>query len=149
MSAFLTQSRNEPSKLIWIIGFEPDDNITIGTDQQSVSLHRNLRERVGAHIRARFFLAANHGLEVVSMQMERMLAGVQTVQNNLNHLVLFQDESIGVSPVNAWIGGCLARGQSCVKRGYFRSNISLIVEESAAGIVRLWYVMHGEEFNAY
>lgn len=135
MSASRVRFANGHEKLIWIIGSEPDDDVAVGTDQESVSLHRILWKSIVPHIRTRFFLTANNGLKEVSMQMERVLAGVQTVQNNFYHLVLFQDISVGIGPVDAWITGRLSRAQSGVKRGHFGSNISLIIEERAAGLV--------------
>lgn len=54
---------------------------------------------------------SNESLEVVPMQVERMLPGVIVVEDDLDDLILLKDEGIGIITVNGRIGSICSRGK--------------------------------------
>lgn len=61
--------------------------------------------------------------------MEGMLAGIIAVEDNLNHLILLQHESIHVYAINSWVGGCSTGCKSGEKGRDFRLHVGDSVEE--------------------
>lgn len=76
-------------------------------------------------------IAANDHLKVMSMQVERMFAGVVVVEDDLYDFVLLQHERIGVVAVHCYIACVLACGHDAVQRWNHGRGVSDIVEKSA------------------
>lgn len=54
---------------------------------------------------------SSYSLEVVAMEMEGVLSSVVVVQHNLDDLVLFEDEGVGVASVDDHVGCGLVGGK--------------------------------------
>jgi len=89
--------------LIWIVGSEADDKVALGSHHQDIPPHRYLWERLVAHVDASVRVRSGDGLEVVPVEMERVLFGVVTVQDDLDHIALFQDEGVGVLAIDGGV----------------------------------------------
>lgn len=63
------------------------------------------------------------------MQVERMFAGVIAVEDYLDNLVLFENISVNVGPVDGGIGGRCTSGNSSEKSWDFRPYVGNTVEE--------------------
>lgn len=118
-----------------IVAFESHHDMSVGSHEQHVSSHRPPREsngpveRSGRVVVSRIFLATYDGLEVVPVQMERVLARVLVVQHDLNDLVVPDDIRVCVDTVNGRVGGELACRQDCVKGWDLGPNIGDSAEE--------------------
>lgn len=53
-------------------------------------------------------------LEVVSVQMERMLAGIVIVEDNFHNLALLKDKGVCVAAIDCGIGGGVTSGEDGV-----------------------------------
>lgn len=91
--------------LIWIIGAETKDNVAVRSHHEGVPSHWNFWESTVVGVEACFFFRTDNGLESVAVKMEGMLAGIIAVEDNLDHLILLQHESIDVYPINNWVVG--------------------------------------------
>lgn len=65
----------------------------------------------------------------MSVQMERMFAGVIVVEDYLDNLVFFENVSVNVGSVDGSVGGRGPSGKSSVKRWDFGPYVGNIVEE--------------------
>ncbi len=92
-------------RLIWIIGFETQDNVAIRPHEDNISSHRYFRhvQRASAVVKSSFCLRAVDHLERMPVKVERMLARVVVVQNDLNGFVFLQDECMCVYSVHLGI----------------------------------------------
>lgn len=98
-----------------IVSLEPNNKVSFWVNHQSVSSHRN--SRVLGHSGVACVevtctvCTAGDDLEIVTVQMERMLSRVVIVQDNVHNLILVKDESVGVRAINARIGSICASGK--------------------------------------
>jgi hypothetical protein len=49
-------------------------------------------------------------LEIVPVEMEGVFSWVLVVEHDVDHLVLFEDEGVGVYPVDGCVVGCDTSG---------------------------------------
>lgn len=75
-----------------------------------------------------------HDLEVVAVQVERVLAGVEVVDHDLDDLVLGEDEGVCVGAVDGGVCCVLAGCESGVEGGDFGGDVGDVVEEGAEGV---------------
>ena len=85
------------------------------------------------HVIACFFLRADGGLKGVAVKMEGMAAGVLVVDDNFNHVVVFQDVRVGVNAVDGGVVGVMAGGEGGEDGWDLGGEIGDFVEEGAAG----------------
>jgi len=64
------------------------------------------------------------------MQMEGMLASIQVVKHNFNHIACIQDERIGVDTIRNWICGIFAKSEYRVESWNLWWNEGIVVNES-------------------
>lgn len=64
--------------------------------------------------------------------MEGMSAGVEVVEYNLYHVIVFQDVRIRVDAVNGGVVGEFTGGESSVEGRDGGENVGYVVEERAA-----------------
>lgn len=88
--------------------------MTIWSYHDGISSHRNFRERSVIGVESRFFIRTDNGLESMSVQVERMLAGVIVVEDYLDNLVLFKNISVNIGSVDSSIGGRGTSGKCSV-----------------------------------
>lgn len=69
-------------------------------------------------------------------KMEGMLSRIQIVYDDLDDLIMFQDEWVGVTAIYHGICGILARGKRGVECWYFWRYVGYFVEEGARYISR-------------
>lgn len=103
--------------------------MTIWSYHDGISSHGDFRERSIVGVKSRFFFRTDNGLESMSVQVERMFAGVIVVEDYLDNLVLFENVGVDVGPVNGSIGGRGTSGKSSVKSRDFGRYVGNIVEE--------------------
>lgn len=129
-----------------IIGFEPNDKISVGPDHKGITPHGNRWEisMIVRVIEARVIVTAHNGLEVMSMEMKRMLARIIIVQNDLHNIAPVQHIGIGISAINAWIGIVTASGQRRVQCRYFRTDVADVIKEGIVGSVTKVVHLHVE-----
>ena len=133
-------------RLIWVIGFESQDNVAFGLDEKDVSAHGHRWESLVSDISAGIFRGADHGLEVVAVEVEGMFARVVAVDNDFDDLAFLEDEGVGRTAVDVRIVDKGARGEGCVQRWNFGGSIALIVEEGTAGQVSKMIETGSSEF---
>lgn len=95
--------------LTWIIGAKSQNDVPVRIQDKRVPPHRDSGEiglrDIGVLKRAGLFLGAVDRLEMVSVQVERVTARVEVVDDDLDDLALFEDEGVRVGPVDAWVRG--------------------------------------------
>jgi hypothetical protein len=77
-----------------VIGLEAYNHVSVRSDEDGITTHRDFRERAIVGIGTLLVWGAVDGLEVVSVQMERMLSRIEIVEDYINDLILFQDKRI-------------------------------------------------------
>jgi hypothetical protein len=93
-----------------IISPKPQDKMPIRPDNNSITAHgaHSLVEAGSFRVRgseiARVLVGAKHGLKVVAVQVERVLACVTVVDDHLDDLVFFEHKAGRVGPVHGWVG---------------------------------------------
>lgn len=70
-----------------------------------------------------------NGLKRVAMQMDRMTARVEVVDDNLDDFVLLQDKRAGELSVDGGIVCEIARGEGRVESGHLGLSVGDVVEE--------------------
>lgn len=118
-----------------VIGSEAQYDVPVRAHHDGIPTHRELREGFVVDVDARFFGAADDGLEGVAVEVEGMFAGVHVVQHNFHDLVLFEDEGDGVLAVDGGVGGHVTRSQGGVERWDFGSDVGEVVEKGVIGAV--------------
>lgn len=83
------------------------------------------------------FFRSPDDLEVVSMEMERMLPSVVIVQNDLYNLAMLKDESVSIATVYYGIRSSISGGEDGVKSRNFGRDISDVVEEGTGMILSI------------
>lgn len=123
-------------KVTWIVCHEPQHEKALGIQDHRVPPHGHRGEvglgDVGVGVEAGVLVGAVDDLEVVAVQMERVLARVVVVDDNLDDLALVQDEGARVGPVDVNGGGEAARAQDGVEGGDLGGFVRYVVEEGAA-----------------
>ncbi len=93
--------------LIWVVGSEADDIVSVRPYGECISPHRDRPEIVFGLVRRRVvagvFWTPCDGLEVVAVKMERVSSRVVVVHDDLYDIVLLQDEGVGVAAVDGRI----------------------------------------------
>lgn len=118
-----------------VVAPEPHHDVPVRIDEQDVSAHGHLRQRdspvqdgLGVIV-SRVFVAPQDGLEVVAVQVERVLARVVVVEHDLDDLVVAQHERVGVLAVHGRVDGQVAGRERRVERGDFGRDVCDVVEE--------------------
>jgi hypothetical protein len=96
-----------------VISHKSEHEVALGRKDECISARRVLRERVvggwvvwhGVSVEivievCAICRGAINELNVMSMQVERMGASIAVVENDLDHLVLFEDSRMGEFAVN-------------------------------------------------
>ena len=120
-------------ELIWIIGAEPQYDIPVRSHGESIPPHWHGGKSFIPYIIAGVVGGAGYGLEGVAVQVERVTAGVVVVEDDIDDLVAFEDEGVGVGGVDGGIGGILACREGSVEGGDFWGNVGDGVEGGAGG----------------
>ena len=117
--------------LIWIIRTEAKHNIAVGMHHEHISSHRDIRQWIAAIVCARFFLSSDDRLESVSVEMERMLSGISTVEDDFNDIVFLENECIRVGAINCRTSCCITGREHRIQSRDFGLDICDVIEESA------------------
>lgn len=125
----MLELKGERGKHIWIVCAEAKNHVTIWSYHDGISSHRNFRERSIIGVESRFFIRTDNGLESMSVQVERVFAGVIVVEDYLDDLVLFENVSVNIGSVDGSIGGRGTSGKSSVESWDFGLYVGNIVEE--------------------
>ena len=118
-----------------IVSLEPNNEVSFWIGHHGVSPHRDSREVSHSDIACVVVTgtvgAAGDDLEIVTVQMERMLSRVVVVQDNVHNLIFVKDESIGVRAINAYIGSICSSGKDGIQSWNLWSDVRDIVKERA------------------
>lgn len=137
----------------WIVCLEANHEVTRRSDHQCVATHRDGRVRgviTGVEV-ARIIGGSLEDLEIVSVQMERMLAwrgvlvenfasrlliltSIVVVQDDLHNLVLVKNEGVRVLAVDGGIRCVFSRCEGRVESWHFRRDVRDVVEEGTKTI---------------
>ena len=97
-----------------IVSLEPHHKVSLRICHECISTHRHGRE-LGVVVRiieASVRFGPPDYLEVMSMQVEGVLACIVIVEYNLDDLALFKDEGVGVAAIKCRIRSSVASGES-------------------------------------
>lgn len=103
--------------------------MTIWSHHDGISSHRDFRKRLIVGVESCFLIRTDNGLESVSVQVERMFAGIIVVEDYLDNLVLFENISMNIGPIDGGIGGRDASSKSSVKSRHFGLYVGNTVEK--------------------
>lgn len=119
-----------------IVGLEAYHEVACRSHHEGISPHRSRwKGRVIAGvIVAPVIVTPHNSLKVVSVQMERMLARIVIVQDDLYNLVFFQDVAVGVAAIDGHVRGVAAGGQRAVQRRDYRFDVGDLVEEGTVAV---------------
>src|SRR5205814_1295143 len=128
-----------------IVASKPQDDVAVRPDEESVSSHRHCRhfhiaevegsvvvgtaEDISRVIISAAVVGSYNSLEIVAVQMERMLACVVVVDNKLNDLVVCKNKRIGVDAIDDAITGVVVSGKGCIEGRNLGPNVSDVVKE--------------------
>lgn len=98
------RSRKEEKRRIWIIGTEAEDEVSVRSDEDGISLHWNFGEGFVVGVVAGAIGRTHDCLEDVAVEMEGVAAGVVVVEDDFNDFVFLEDEGVGVDAVDGGIG---------------------------------------------
>lgn len=119
--------------LTWVVGLEAHDNVAIGVDDEGITAHRSVREvligDLGVCPDTSLFLGPEDSLEGVSVEMERVAARVEVVDDELDNLVLLQDHRVGIAAIDGGVGGVFAGVEDRVQCGNLGAGVGDVVEE--------------------
>lgn len=116
----------------WIICSESQDDVAIWPDQDGVASHWHLWESLVFDIPASIFSGTDNSLEMVSMKMEGMFAGIVVVEDDFDDLILLKYEGIGMRAVNFWVGGGAAGTEGGIQTWDLGTHVGYVVEEGTA-----------------
>ena len=118
-----------------VVGLEAQDGEAAGVDRDRVALGR-LAVVVGVALGplAGSGLGPVEHLEVVAVQMERVVGTVQVVDDDLDHLVALDDEGVDLA-VDLGVLVVVARGGGAVQGGHRLLDVRLVVEAGARVVV--------------
>lgn len=116
---------------------ESDDEVAVWSYPYCVATHGLARKDavVVWLVEAVFLRSSLDDLEVMSVQMERMLARIVVVQHDLDNVHFVKDERIRVGAVDGTICGVHAGRQGTVQCRNLWSNVGDVVESSIVGAV--------------
>ena len=119
----------------WVVGAEAEDNVAVGGRHEGISLHRNSWKCLVACPITCVLLGARNSLEGVAVEMERVAAFVVVVEDDFDHVVLLEDEGVGIGAVDNGVGGEGAGGEGGVEGGDFWAGVGMVVEEGVVDAV--------------
>lgn len=90
-------------RLIWVVGAEAEDEVSVWSDEDGVSLHRDFGESFVVAVVAGVVGGAHDCLEGVAVEVKGMSTGVAVVEDDFDHFVSLQDEGIRVDAVNGGV----------------------------------------------
>lgn len=88
-----------------VICSEPQDHVAVRSHHNGITAHWYLGEGFVVDIGTGLVGGPDDCLEGVAMEMEGMFTGVVIVEDNLDDLILFEYEGIGVGAVDFWVSG--------------------------------------------
>lgn len=114
-----------------VVGAEAENSVTRGMNEDRISTHGDLGKReVCRVVEASVVVGPSDYLEVVCVQVERMLSGVIIVDHQLDDLAVVEHEGITVDAVDAGVGDDVCRsGESSVESGHLLRDIGDVVEK--------------------
>lgn len=89
--------------LIWVVGAEAEDEVSVRSDEDGVSLHRDFGEDFMVAVVAGVVGRAHDCLEGVAVEVKGMSTAVLVVEDDFDHFVSLQDEGIRVDAVNGGV----------------------------------------------
>lgn len=99
-----------------VVGNESDNEVAVRVHHERISTHwlcRKLVLRIRV-IEALVWRCTVDSLEVVPVQMERMLSGIVVVQYDLDHVALLEHVTVGVVTIYRGIVRSITRAQHAV-----------------------------------
>lgn len=115
-----------------IVSLEAKDKVSFTPNEDSVAAHWNGGKCDIVGKIALTVVRASDDLEVMSVQMERMLPGIEIVKHNVDNLVLLQHEGMRIYAINLRLRCVCAGGEDCKESGYFGSHVGNSIEESTS-----------------
>lgn len=94
----------EEGGLIWIVGAEAEDEVSVWADEDGVAPHGDFGEGFVIDEVAGVLGGADDCLEGVAVEVEGMTAGVIVVEDDFDDLVFLENESVGVDAVDGGVG---------------------------------------------
>ena len=94
-------------RLIRVIGTEAQYDVSVRSYGEGIPPHWHSGECFIAYIIPAVVVRAGYGLEGVAVQVEGVTAGVVVVDDDVDDLVAFEDEGVGIGGVDGGIGGIL------------------------------------------
>lgn len=121
-----------------VVRDEADDEVTRRASHEDVTAHGDRGERVVTAVSTGVVIRANDGLELMTVKMERVLSGIQVVQDDLNDLVLLEEEGVRVGAVDCGVRDKGVGGAHDGENGgHLGGDIGDVVEEGTTrGSVR-------------
>ena len=117
--------------LTWIVGSKSDNEIPVWLHHEGISPHWCRLEStvvvwiVEACVRRR----AIHSLEIVSVQVERVLAWIIVVEYNLDYVALVEHKAVCIVAIDGFVTSRDACCKDAVKSRHQRRSIRDIVEK--------------------
>lgn len=113
-----------------VVSLESKNKISIRSNKNSIASHWDSGKGDIVGIVAFIVGRTSDDLEVMSVQMERMLSGIKIVEHNVDDLILFKDKGVRIHSVNSRLGRVCAGGEGCKEGGYFWMHVGYSIEES-------------------
>ena len=98
----------EKGRLIRVIGSETNDKIAHGPHHQDIPPHGYRCKGLVPNVLTSVFIRACNGLEIVAVEMERMLACVVVVEDDLYDVVVLEDIRVRVDAIDGGVAGEIA-----------------------------------------
>lgn len=118
-----------------VIRPETQHNVALRVQHKSVPPHGDLGEVCLRDVRVRkgagILLGPPDGLEGMSVQMERVLARVGIVDDDLDNLALLEHEGVRPLTVDLHVGGEIPATEGRVEGGDLRGRVGDVVEKGA------------------
>lgn len=114
----------------WIVGDKAKNEIAIRSDKDGVAAHWHSRECDVVVVIAFVVGRASDDLEVMSVEMERVLPRIEIVKDNVNNLVLTEDKGMRIDPVDLRLCCVCACGEDCEESRNFWSHVCYSIKKS-------------------
>jgi hypothetical protein len=117
-----------------IVRLEAENNVPEWSDENCVATHGNFWEGDVIGIRACVLVRPNNDLEIMAMQMERMLSCIEIVYNDVDILVLIEHIGVRVDAVDGRVGGIVTSGHDGENGWDLGAYIGDVVEEGTGTV---------------
>lgn len=126
-------------RFTWIVCPKSQHDIATWIQNERIPPHRRVWEiclrDIGVGKVTRVLLRSPDSLESMAVQMERVLARIVIVHDNLDNLALLEDKGVRPRAVHFGIGGVAATAEDRVQRRDFWFHVGDVAKEGVVGAV--------------